>query len=330
MIHTKTNYTARSLIRKAKSGEIIFDTPLQRGYVWDYTRKSLLIHSILIDYAIPQFYMRKVGNKCEVFDGKQRYSAIKEFLANEYALRNVPDIMFHGKPYSLNRKKFAELPKELQETIEGYSLDFQVFDDVTDEQIADMFFRLNNGKSLKQVELIKAQSKSLDEITELRKNPLFAEFYSDKQIQASDDIEMIMKTWMILFGESRNLLSSRIELEMKRVKVSEEQLDRMNEVFDYLRKMLSIIRSHGNRITITKIHKKAATVAVIYAVDYAIKNCIEPERLAVWAEEFFTTDNASSDPAYNENVTRGGLAKEKSVVERFQIIERSLKAFIQQ
>lgn len=324
MIHTKTNYTAKALVRKAADGEIIFDTALQRGYVWDYTRKSLLIHSILVDYAVPQFYMRKAGSKYEVFDGKQRYSAIRDFMNDEYALRDVPDIMFGGENLVLNKKKFSDLPEELQDLISGYSLDFQVFDDATDEQIAEMFFRLNNGKQLKKVDLIKARSTSIEVIEELRRHKLFKQFYSNRQIQESADIEMIMRAWMILFGSTRSLLSSRIEHEITNAEISEDQVALMEEVFDYYSNVLEIISDHRNMLTISKMNRKAAIVSVIYAINYAIKNCILYETFAAWAESFFTTNQASSNEAYNRNVISGGLAKEKSIMERFNIVRESL------
>lgn len=42
------NWNARQLAKMAQNGSIRFDNAVQRGYVWDDKRKSLLIHSMLI------------------------------------------------------------------------------------------------------------------------------------------------------------------------------------------------------------------------------------------------------------------------------------------
>ena len=60
------NWNARQLVKMCMNGSITFDNAIQRGYVWDLKRKSLLIESMIIGYPIPAFYARRDENK--VFD----------------------------------------------------------------------------------------------------------------------------------------------------------------------------------------------------------------------------------------------------------------------
>ena len=66
------NWNARQLAKMAEKGTIRFDNAVQRGYVWDVKRKSLLIHSMLIGYPIPPFYASKKGDYYDMLDGKQQ------------------------------------------------------------------------------------------------------------------------------------------------------------------------------------------------------------------------------------------------------------------
>ena len=44
-----------------------------------------------------------------------------------------------------NGMYYNDLPEELRDTLDSYSLTIYYFENITDDQIAEMFFRLNNG-----------------------------------------------------------------------------------------------------------------------------------------------------------------------------------------
>ena len=62
----KIEWTARKLYKMAQRNEITFDNAVQRGFVWDNKKKSLLIHSMLSGYPIPPFYAAKNENGTNV------------------------------------------------------------------------------------------------------------------------------------------------------------------------------------------------------------------------------------------------------------------------
>ena len=91
------NWNARQLVKMCMNGSITFDNAIQRGYVWDVKRKSLLIESMIIGYPVPAFYARRDEKKVfDMLDGKQRSSAIYGYLNNEYALEGVSE-EYEGK-----------------------------------------------------------------------------------------------------------------------------------------------------------------------------------------------------------------------------------------
>ena len=56
------NWNVDELIAQNAKGTIDFNVPIQRGYVWDNKRCSLLIHSILLGIPISEFYFSKTKN----------------------------------------------------------------------------------------------------------------------------------------------------------------------------------------------------------------------------------------------------------------------------
>ena len=59
----------------------------QRRERWKIERQSTLIESFIINIPVPPvFFYEKQLNQYEVMDGQQRFSAIKAFYGNEFAL----------------------------------------------------------------------------------------------------------------------------------------------------------------------------------------------------------------------------------------------------
>ena len=74
------------LLRREKRGDLVLAPDFQRNDVWDLKHKSELIESILMGFPIPLIYLFENENGIrQVVDGKQRISALKAFLNNEFA-----------------------------------------------------------------------------------------------------------------------------------------------------------------------------------------------------------------------------------------------------
>ena len=85
-------YTVYELKRKYDSPlkKIILDAEFQRESVWKQSQKSELIESILMGLPLPIFYFNqnKMG-KLIVIDGRQRLTALFEFMSKDRALKGL-------------------------------------------------------------------------------------------------------------------------------------------------------------------------------------------------------------------------------------------------
>lgn len=76
------------LINKWKQVELAPD--FQRGFVWDYARRSQLIESLMLRIPVPAFYLAETEDgRYQVVDGLQRLSTITQFLNNEFPLKHL-------------------------------------------------------------------------------------------------------------------------------------------------------------------------------------------------------------------------------------------------
>jgi len=84
----------------------------QRRERWDAAKQSLLIESFLLNVPVPPLYFaeEELGHY-SVIDGKQRVTAVHNFVSGQLVLRGL------DKFREINGLKFSELPAELQNTL---------------------------------------------------------------------------------------------------------------------------------------------------------------------------------------------------------------------
>ena len=78
-------WSAKQLSGMVKNGKINFEHIIQRSYVWERTRKSSLIESMILGYPIPAVFAKRIddgsgkrgSNTYFIMDGKQRLSTVK-------------------------------------------------------------------------------------------------------------------------------------------------------------------------------------------------------------------------------------------------------------
>ncbi|HGY3148953.1 TPA: DUF262 domain-containing protein [Morganella morganii] len=138
------------LLRREKRGSLILAPDFQRKDVWDKKKQSELIESILMGIPIPLIYLFEDENGVrQIIDGKQRVSALKKYLSDEFELTDLT--MFP----SLKGKLFSEIPKLLQAKIEDYQLHSYVIQPPTPEYVKfNIFERVNRaGMNLNKQEM---------------------------------------------------------------------------------------------------------------------------------------------------------------------------------
>ncbi len=167
---TKMTWTAQSAFRRRKG--IDTNPDYQRPAVWTRAQKQLLIDSMLREYDVPKFYLHRTGKDTyDVIDGQQRLRAIWEFFEGGFALaKDAEDV----DGYEIKGKKYDELDYDIQDRINSYNLDFVVLDYVEEDEIREMFLRLQNGTSLKAQEKRNAMPGRMgDFVRATAKHPLF-------------------------------------------------------------------------------------------------------------------------------------------------------------
>jgi hypothetical protein len=124
----------------------------QRPAVWSTSQRQLLIDTILRDYDIPKLYWRKVGSKpdkYDVVDGQQRLRAIWDFFDGKFKLAKDADPV-EGNEVAACR--YSTLPDDLRIRFDIYSLDVVILEETDEDEVREMFLRLQNGTSLKAQE----------------------------------------------------------------------------------------------------------------------------------------------------------------------------------
>ena len=124
----------------------------QRPLVWGLAQKQLLIDSILRGYDVPKFYWRKVSSKpdkYDVVDGQQRLRAIWDFINGEFKLPKDADTV---DGFKIANCGYKELPDDLRKVFDIYNLNIIILENTDEDEVREMFLRLQNGTTLKAQE----------------------------------------------------------------------------------------------------------------------------------------------------------------------------------
>lgn len=243
MKRANINWNAKQIAKMVANGKVTTDNAVQRGYVWDINKQSMLILSMIQGYPIPAFYAIKSENGYDLLDGKQRVTTIHRYLNDEFALK-IPeenaDIIFedsNGDEMETNVAdlKFSELPEDVQDIINSYSLTVYYFEDITDEEISEMFFRLNNGKPLSAIELTRVRAKSRDTIVELSKHPLFTSTMTASALAKYTNEDMVIKSYLMWKkGEEASLETKDVRQAMESIEIDAMERDTIITFFDII------------------------------------------------------------------------------------------------
>jgi hypothetical protein len=138
----RSGYTALDFQGWREASALVLTPKFQRRGVWTTPARSYLIDTLIRRLPVPPLYLRVRQSDDhrriirEVIDGQQRISAVLDFMDGKYALtRSLP------APYG--GKTFRALAPEYQDAIRQYSFICEVLQAVSDEQVLEMFTRLN-------------------------------------------------------------------------------------------------------------------------------------------------------------------------------------------
>lgn len=294
------NWNARQLVKMCMNGNITFTNAIQRGYVWDLKRKSLLIESMIIGYPIPAFYAKRDESKVfDMLDGKQRSSAICGYLNNEYALEGVSE-EYEGK-------YFSDLPEEVQDDIISYSLTVYYFEDITDEEVNEMFYRLNNGKALTAIELTRVKAKSFDKIKELSAHGIFTEALKESQLNRYTNEDIVIKALVMLNCEKPDLKNEFIRPYIIETEITDEMAAEVTTALNRIRATHDQLLANGLIKPAKKLYTRTHLLSLIPLALKTWYDGVAIEDFAEFVAWFFTPEKrgVSISHIYNTHCTSG-------------------------
>lgn len=216
MNKTKLTWTVSNIEKMHEEKKVLsFDHPIQRkSEMWDSRQKSLLIHSMLANYPVPSIYvLREDSQELDekkkpvfnyfVMDGKQRLTSVLSYIWGEFPLEDdIPNILVDETEYEIAGKYFCDLDEPVQYEIKRYKFDIIAFEECSNREIEEIFFRLNNSSPLTKSQVAKA--KIGVELAELMNELLASKFFvtgcnfSKAQLKASDDQRCLLQAMMLL------------------------------------------------------------------------------------------------------------------------------------
>lgn len=186
----KQTWSILEIFQKIKDKKLILDPNYQRREIWKDDKKTAFIESLYMEIMIPPIYVVEIPgddllseNKYEVVDGKQRLTAILDFINGklvlaEKSLEYYKDI-FGGKTFL----EIKEIDSEQTTQMLSSVLDIYVITANSPEFTKyDIFARLNKGaEKLKVNEIRRAIYRS--DVTNT-----IEEFINDRVAQGADSV----------------------------------------------------------------------------------------------------------------------------------------------
>lgn len=306
----------RTLKKWYEKGSLTFDNPVQRsGSQWSLIQRSLLIHSMLAGYPIPPLYLlkSKEGQNTiyDALDGKQRMTGVFDFIEGGYTLHGgTPEVELDGVIYELANAGFEELSEECKDEILGYRFSIFCLEEATDEEVEEIFKRLNNSTPLSPIQ--KCRSVLGVELSAWAKEVCRKDFFQHAisltvaQLRRESDLEVLLQTMLLLDaryeGYDYKAISSREVTKYCghiRGNYNEDKREMMEEIADYLGRAFP--EKH-------KFLKKSNVPMIMVLSKIALEHGITPAQFKEFLDEFCE----ARCPAYTMNTGTGNVKRAKT------------------
>lgn len=341
MIRTTLNWTVKNLKTMCDEKDTLsFNHPIQRqSSQWDNEQQSLLIHSILANFPVPSVYVHKMESiesdakgkhtySYSVLDGKQRMTTVFSFINGEFSLsENIPDVEIEGELYEIAGKYFEDLDEDVQQEILRFKFNIQSFEDVTNEIIEDIFFRLNNSTPLTKPQKSRPLMGVNNSIfvNEILAGRFFREkcCFTPKQLKNSDDMCTLLQGMMLLDNKYRAYEYTTISADVVSIQYSKYiNGNYPDECRDRLKKIIGFL---DNVFYIKNKNLKKVNIPILFLVaDEALKQSVTGTNFRKWFTHFF--ENCKE--AYGQYCSSGSVKKEKTLG-RINVMTESFYSFFQ-
>lgn len=343
MIKASIPWNCKQIHKMVMNNSLIFDNAIQRGFVWDKKRSSLFIDSILRDYITPPMYTIKDGRTVKTpkgdvavfdcLDGKQRCQTITRFKNNEFVLVLAKGeiVLDDGTTFDLNGKTFEDLPDQLKDDFDKYSMTVYYVTDATTDEIIEIMSRLNNGKPLTNIEISRIKAVDLKGIDELADHKMFKTMFSERALNGYQDEDTVVKTHMLLNALGKDVTKYSLDnadvkpvFETMTLTPSEKQ--HITKLYDaILAVYLDIIDKKKKKVA-SYLAKRTHLLSMLPAFDRAISDKKSIDEMSNFVIDFFSGDPAggpSKNPDYSGASASGSnhsfnvYARTEAVIEEY-------------
>tara|TARA_B110000881_G_C18539853_1_gene497917 strand:+ start:78 stop:1301 length:1224 start_codon:yes stop_codon:yes gene_type:complete len=212
----------------------------QRPSVWPLSNKQLLIDTVFRGLDIPKFYWKEIDeDHFEVIDGQQRIRAIWEYHDNKFKLAKDTDPV-DGE--EIKDKYYKDLSPKMKKKFTMYQIDVvTVYDSKNEDEIREMFLRLQNGISLKSQEKRNAMGGNMrDFVINCSKHKFFVEKVGFKDLRLAHQLvtaQMILLELNDGATDIRNSNLNNMYKDQKEFNASSPEAKKVLRTLDYLNKI---------------------------------------------------------------------------------------------
>lgn len=331
--------TVEKMVDYVNEGKMRFDNPVQRPFVWDIDRQCLLIDSLIRGHIIGAIVADKTGDDkswfFDVMDGQQRMTSIFRYVNGEYELQNTLPIEYKGKEYDVEGCYYDDLPEELQKEIRGYAIQVIYSENVSQAEKAEMFRRLNNGKPTTVAHRVVACVGSSDKIEDIKKHEIWNTLLTAKGQESKKHNMYIAKIYtMLTAGEELgdvSFLSKDFLPRIERTRMTDEMLDEVASVLDYMGKVLEAakveIEKDGkasvSKKVFNKLKKEVHFISLVPYVKQAMDKGITEKQFFNFCMAFFWLEPSSLYTKASQSDT----SKTKQICDRHDEIEKAWNVY---
>ena len=330
MLRATIPWNCKQIHRMVSNGSLVFDNAIQRGFVWDLDRMSLLIDSLLRDYPVPPFYTIRDGRTVQTakgtaavfdaLDGRQRCETIAKFMNDGFALQNLeePIVDDDGNEVDLNGLTYSGLTDALRNAFDTVSLNCVYFTDATEHEVTEIMRRLNNGKFLTGQEQVRIRARDLSGIQKLAHHELLRMALSPAKINGYKDEDAVVKLYLLLVEGNLSFERKDIDDAYRTMEVTHETYDEIRYAMDAMLATYRTLLDRGGRKAARKFTTRTHLVTLAPAFQKANAEGRDDAFMAGFLKAFF--DGAPSCNASYNRACKDGTNHATAVAARVNAV----------
>jgi hypothetical protein len=317
LLTSVVDYNLSTLSDLVKARTIDLQPKYQRRFRWGEERQSKLIESFLMNVPVPPIFLNEDQyGQYSVIDGKQRLTAIHDFMMGRLRLKNLEVFA------DINNLTFDELPTDFQAVIKTRpTIRIIIVLRQSDLDIKfEVFKRLNTGGVKLNAQEIRNSTYPgplNDMLLDLSEHPLFRKLLGIRTkaesaiYQEMRDVEFLLRfcvfkdTWQTFTDRLQSALD---EFMVSNQKMPKKKLDQLKQGFlDTLKAVESAFGEHAfQRWNPAKQQWRRQVLASLF--DAQMFGCyrLKPEKLLEYREAIFTGFKALfEDERFQQAITTG-------------------------